>query len=435
MKINKSFLKKFARFLSLGLVCLMLFYVAQIDTRNSLLEKGPVAVLADEEDFGEVGPANVSEPWFEEPIFEPAPAPVFQPAPQPAAPSCTGTPREYNECISCNTSRHVTQNACGVYNITVPSQHDDACSSWCSAPAQPAAPSCTPNDRVNTKEECVGNQMCTRNEWLGSSCNTGFGDPYNCRLVPGQCGYNPAPAPQAPAPYVPAPQPAAPFTPAVPAGAPLPQCNTLANNTVCGQKAYDTCHEYTQGGVKYYNCTASQNANCTGIIQCSAPAAPVTPPAQTQTSDQRAQCPSGTTAITSTNNVITCINVNAQQQVSQTQTVVAQGGNAVINIPGGIVSRTEIIREQPVAVQVARVDCPAGTVKKVVDREVICEVTGRPIATVAGAKELPKTGLPALAWAAGALIPLGMKLRGFRKFSTGLISSPNYIWEDRQFKR
>lgn len=53
---------------------------------------------------------------------------------------------------------------------------------------------------------------------------------------------------------------------------------------------------------------------------------------------------------------------------------------------------------------------------------------------VLGSKELPKTGLPALAWVTAALIPIGLKMRGFSKVKGQLKDSPNYLWEERQYK-
>lgn len=47
-------------------------------------------------------------------------------------------------------------------------------------------------------------------------------------------------------------------------------------------------------------------------------------------------------------------------------------------------------------------------------------------------KELPKTGLPLVAWGAVAFIPAGLRLRRFKKTHTD--ESANFIWEDRQFK-
>lgn len=54
--------------------------------------------------------------------------------------------------------------------------------------------------------------------------------------------------------------------------------------------------------------------------------------------------------------------------------------------------------------------------------------------SAAGVKELPKTGLPALAWAALAFIPAGFKIRSFSKIKEEAAAKPHFIWEDRQFK-
>ncbi len=61
----------------------------------------------------------------------------------------------------------------------------------------------------------------------------------------------------------------------------------------------------------------------------------------------------------------------------------------------------------------------------------------RVVTQVAGvsyqAKELPKTGLPVLAWAAMGLIPAGLKLRKLGKITEDAKDDPNYLWENRQF--
>lgn len=48
--------------------------------------------------------------------------------------------------------------------------------------------------------------------------------------------------------------------------------------------------------------------------------------------------------------------------------------------------------------------------------------------------QLPKTGLPQLAWLALAFIPAGFGMRRFRNLKKTLADDPNYIWEERKFK-
>ena len=52
----------------------------------------------------------------------------------------------------------------------------------------------------------------------------------------------------------------------------------------------------------------------------------------------------------------------------------------------------------------------------------------------ANVKQLPNTGLPALAWAAAAFIPVGFRMRRFSKNKKDMADNPNFIFEDRQFK-
>ncbi len=60
------------------------------------------------------------------------------------------------------------------------------------------------------------------------------------------------------------------------------------------------------------------------------------------------------------------------------------------------------------------------------------------VTQVAGAsysvQQLPKTGLPLLAWAAMGLIPAGLKLRKLGKITEDAQDDPNYLWELKQFK-
>ncbi len=55
-------------------------------------------------------------------------------------------------------------------------------------------------------------------------------------------------------------------------------------------------------------------------------------------------------------------------------------------------------------------------------------------AQVLGITQLPKTGLPALAWSALAFIPAGFSMRRFSKIKKDLENHPSFIAEDRQFK-
>ena len=52
----------------------------------------------------------------------------------------------------------------------------------------------------------------------------------------------------------------------------------------------------------------------------------------------------------------------------------------------------------------------------------------------ANVKQLPRTGLPLLAWAAAAFIPVGFRLRKLGSLKKELEGDPNFIWEDRHFK-
>lgn len=76
-------------------------------------------------------------------------------------------------------------------------------------------------------------------------------------------------------------------------------------------------------------------------------------------------------------------------------------------------------------------------VTRVVTAQVPAVVTTQPtVVGVSGVetKELPKTGLPLLAWAVAAFIPAGFKMRGFSKIKMETSAKPHFLYEERQFK-
>ena len=78
------------------------------------------------------------------------------------------------------------------------------------------------------------------------------------------------------------------------------------------------------------------------------------------------------------------------------------------------------------------------TIIREVTREVIREPREVRLVEVAGVKtevkELPKTGLPLLAWTAAAFLPAGLRLRKFSSLSGKEAETANFLWEERQFK-
>lgn len=83
-----------------------------------------------------------------------------QPPDQPAngGDQCSGQERNYNQCVACNISQSVHQDACGNYSVGE-NQFDSACASWCTPetppPAnEPAPPACQETKREY--EQCGG---------------------------------------------------------------------------------------------------------------------------------------------------------------------------------------------------------------------------------------------------------------------------------------
>lgn len=457
--MKKVFLKNFSKFLLLGISVFVLFIAAQ-STALNLNQKGPQAVLADNDcpldpEFGYIGCANpgtqegiyfppeeqapVEQPIeYTPPAPQPQPEPVsYNPAPQPQAQPTPSCPDDH---IYCDTNynqlihkRGGTWNGSECVYAFVPV-------GVCNQPTQPQ-----PQPEPRRDEPTPTQRVCVPNEWNSSTCSRCVGDgsgwqptgtdfgTYDgiggawCGCAQKHSNYTPSTYPQCFNTQTPVQTPITPTTRA----ADLPACPTpgqAGTQQVCnGQYGYDDCkasaERYADGTPKSYYCEYTQNRHCQGTILCAQPAAPVAsvaPAAPVQ------------------NNRQTNTQINTQQQVNN------QSQSVTLTIPQGapqVVTRTEIVREAPLAMQVATVNCPANTIKRVQDNQIVCiqnaQAGTTPAVRVAGVydtKELPKTGLPLLAYAAAAFIPLGAKLKGFKKVTSSLISHPNYLWQERQFK-
>lgn len=399
--MNFIFWRKFSHLLLIGLSALLLFAGVQSGMVGDFTQRGPNQVLADEEDYDQVGPA--------------------------------------------------------------------------------AAPVCTPNDQVRVEEDCVGDQWCKFNWWIGSTCNEGRGGAYGCQRIAGRCGYNPAPPVQV-------------TTPVVEQVAP-PPCSQLVTSTTCGQPSYDTCTlHYESDGRARYDCVASKNHLCVGSLYCAA-AAPQAPaavslpacPAKGQSGTQEV-CPGTWAYDTCTTTQLADGRIKYDCRYSQNSncvgTVFCPAAVSVSQCTPRLLRRdTECVGSSLCTFNIhQRSDCsidrrgpfscfqssrcgrvgdrgsqgpqgpagapgPAGAAgvatTVTVQREVVREVfvggnVGVAATTVDGqvlaVKELPKTGLPALAWAALAFIPTGFGIKRLGRIKKENESDPDYLWEDRQFK-
>lgn len=140
-------------------------------------------------------------------------------------------------------------------------------------------------------------------------------------------------------------------------------------------------------------------------------------------------------------------NSNANSNANSNSNV---SNNSNVNTVTVNQSAPQVIREREVVreIRLATADavCPAGFTRRVEGNVVVC-VAPAPTAgaqpqavtvvQAAGAevKELPKTGLPVLVWTAASLIPLGMRMRKFGHTVSANYHHPNYLWEERRFKR
>ncbi|MDO8619442.1 MAG: hypothetical protein Q7R49_05905 [Candidatus Daviesbacteria bacterium] len=195
----------------------------------------------------------------------------------------------------------------------------------------------------------------------------------------------------------------------------LPACTSLATSSFCGQPSYDTCTYNSDGTVAY--CHASQNPNCTGTLVCN-PSRPVYP-----------------RPVYPIINPIVIPSIGGSNNTSNTS-VTNNTTTTTTTTTREVIREVPVVQSQPIAIQVAAVDCPVNTTKTVQDNKIVClQQVKVVLAGVAETKELPKTGLPLLAWAAAAFIPMGAKIKRFNQgLSEKLAGDPNYLWEDRQFK-
>lgn len=496
IKNNFTFWNKFTHYLLIGLSALVLFAGVQSGMVGDFTQRGPDQVLAEEDDC--LNPENYGcpEPGFPgdkvpspvqptPPPSQPAPAPApgpVAPAPAPVQ-QCTGTPREYNECISCNTSRRVSQDACGAYSIIVDSQNDPACASWCPAPAPapvpPPAPPAPPpapvavsgpgNPSISGSPFCEGSSpgitwnwsIPSNAEWFDVNLpSTSFsnypasssvrsytagnlvsGQTHNANIiVRNSAGANSATS------SVTALSCGASQTPPSWGGSQCPAPGQAGTQQICnGQWAYDNCTpiEYDNGSVSKYRCVYSQNDNCVGTVSCVAAVSQCSARFLRQDTEcvgrnlctfnihQRSDCSIDRRGPSN------CFRSSLCERDGR-------GSRGPEGPPGppGPAGAPGAAGGTPGAPGVAGTAGAATTVnvqREVVVREVFAGGNVGVAATTTGGqvlavKELPKTGLPALAWAALAFIPTGFSIRRLGRIKKENESDPDYLWEDRQFK-
>ena len=328
---------------------------------------------------------------------------------------------------------------------------------------------CTPNDNVGVVEQCVGTQMCKFNKWIGTMCNEGLGGAYGCRAAnPGECEVattscfvcengayrttssnncntsSPACNPNNPGQgactgasvgqLCPAPQgcvsngscsAAAPACGQTTQGvnncgvactrsgaacpAPTSTPPVLCQSNGSCSAAAPACGQTTQGVDNCNNVCFKQGLAC--------PVATPTPGVTPSPTPATTTCGPNTRQEIGQNGAIVCVSTVVNQTQTQTNNqnqtvnVTAQGGSASINYPAAAAAAY-----QRAYVRTAGVPMKTGQVE------------------VAGVQELPKTGLPLVAWMLVGVAPFGVKLRRFGR-STKEETTANSMWEDRQFKK
>lgn len=410
---NKFFLKKFSRYLLVGISALVILFTVQLGVLSNTLQRGPQNVYAVDAGYCEDGyrflggDAGDNNNWMLDP--------------------------------DCNKGGQQDQN-----QLQIPPPAQPAPVPPAPQPPTPPAPPTCPAD--TTTQACLPGttELCTRNVQHREDCSTYLGGYYACANS-AQCGYV---VPQPPAPQPPTPQPPQQCPPGTymgPSGAcvtqllPCPVGTTTMVGNVCHPNI--TCPT----GTTLINGTCQPPVTCpTGTTRdqfgsCIFPQPPsqqcpigtlrddlgncVLPQQQQQQQQQQpAQSVTITTGNVSTGNQTTGNTSTGNQttgnttvttgSVSQTVNVPAQGVPIVIQQPGQTVTR-----------EVIRLASAGGNVG-----------VGTSTAQVLGVKELPKTGLPLLAWSVLAFIPTGLRLKKLGTVTKDMEGTPNFIWEDRKFK-
>ncbi len=336
---------------------------------------------------------------------------------------------------------------------------------------------------ISSGAKCIGRESCWVNVWSdGRDDHECYGE------IVGQCGVEapsqpaPAPAPQ-PAPAVPAPAPRQPqnncgslsqgestcrdgrlvfckvegngdsnvvdtgSTCGTPAA--QPQRTSFVNNCQGRANGESTCLD---GQIKVCRCFSDgcslENTGSTCGGQ-GAPAAPAPAQPAPQPQQPSVSCPSGTTLVNNTcrPNLVcpsgTTLVMTSTGLACLPINIPASGGNNNNNTNNNSNSNVNTItvnNPQPAVQPVVRFatnECPDGFTRRVDGNIITCIAPAPQVVTVAGAsttKELPKTGLPALVWAAASFVPLGIRMKRFGKGITPNYSDPNFIWEERQFR-
>lgn len=325
--------------------------------------------------------------------------------------------------------------------------------------------------------------------YKGANCSGDLAGSSNSYGVSQVCP-NPAPTPQPPAGA-----PTAPLTPSPSQSlaCPVPgQFGTrLLNGCLDGngntQYGYDSCSiasYFSNGSVESYRCSYSGNNQCQGVIHCSPPQTIYNPPVNNPPVNQcrSITCPSapanyyysGQLTYTCDPSVaLTCGTLIATVTNNPTCSIIAnpQSGNSPLNVSftgNGYTAAGKTINSyswdldgngsygDATSQTASRVyNSSTGVGLQVIDsngQTGYCNTTvninaAQYTATTATyqnvgvgtqpvyVKELPKTGLPALAWAIGAFIPAGLGLKRFNKVKKELDSNGNYLWENRQYLR
>lgn len=261
--------------------------------------------------------------------------------------------------------------------------------------------------------------------------------------------------------------------PAQPQDLACPGPGSAGTQQVCGgQWAYDECdivQRFSDGSPARYSCRFSGNRNgCRGDIVCATPAVACT--SNGTCSAPAPSCGQTTTGVDNCNNSCTrtgpaCGGTNNCTPTTSQENSCVNGQMCIVNITRN--SDCTIFRSAPNCQNATQCGfnppippvqgAPAAPINitnnnsssstssssNTNNNNITVSAPAAPVTfgsvgvgtnQVLGVKELPKTGLPLLAWVAAAFIPAGFRLRKLGSIKKELDNDPNFIFEDRKFK-
>jgi hypothetical protein len=312
---------------------------------------------------------------------------------------------------------------------------------FCSERDQGTPPAaCVKDQVVGTRDVCNGSQLCTVNIHTRADCSRYDGGFYNCRNVAGQCGVSTSQISQNC------------FVCDTASDGKSRFRSTAASNCndqkpVCDSSKTDqgACRSSSNLDGTLCGPQPTQQVVTQTVVVTPPPTSPPTSPSQQSSQSvttvvrevvqPNVQVDNRSESRSTNQNV----NINSQSQ-SQSQTVNLTGyspsGGTVYTNPTThyVTYARPADRPRPTAYSVPTATRAPSTTYYSNPKGGVYSQPGVTYVAPSNVYELPRTGLPLIAWGVAALLPFGLKLRRFgRGQQNG--STPHTLWEKRQFRR